>query len=166
MAGLVTEIKFFHIPKNLEDDGVNVGWFQDQKYDEKTSVAQVARWNEFGTKAGIPERPFMRTAKMNNESKWVEQLKTLIQREIDKNKGGSIEKALKQFGEIAKGDIQKTILAGGFKPNAKITIQGGWMRRKGGKPFYVKGKGAGKLPLIDTGIMISSIQSRTDKELM
>lgn len=148
MVGLEASVKFFHTPK-AEDEGVNVGWFSNQKYDDNTPVAKVARWNEFGTKEGIPARPFMTRAMFNNEKKWIEQLKTLIQRAIDDNK--NIDEALKTFGEFAKGDIQATILAGGFVPNAKSTI-----RRKG----------AGKLPLIDTGIMISSIQARTDKELL
>lgn len=149
MAGLEASVKFFHRPKNANDAGVSVGWFQDQRYDDGTSVAQVAKWNEFGTKAGVPERPFMRETKMRKEREWIEQLKTLIQKAIDNDK--SIELALKQFGEIAKGDIQETILSGGFKPNAASTI---------------KRKGAGKMPLIDTGVMISSIQARTDKELL
>lgn len=166
MAGLEAYVKFFHIP-DAKDEGVNVGWFEDQKYTDGTSIAQVARWNEFGTKAGIPQRPFMQRSMFENEKKWIEQLRTLVQRELDKGKHADIDKALKLFGEIAKGDIQRTILAGGFTPNSKITIEGGWMRnKKTGKPFYVKGKGRGKLPLIDTGIMISSIQSRTDRELM
>lgn len=162
--GLEVDVKFFHVPK-AEDEGVNVGWFEDQRYDDGTSVAQVARWNEFGTKAGIPERPFMRRTKMEHEREWVERLKTLVQRALDEDK--DLDSALKVFGEVVKGDIQKTILDGGFKPNSAITIDGGWMRnKKTGKPFYVKGKGRGKLPLIDTGVMISSIQARTDKELL
>lgn len=148
MAALESYVKFFHTPK-AEDDGVNVGWFEDQRYDDGTSVAQVARWNEFGTKAGIPERPFMRRTKMEHEKEWIEKLKTLVQRALDDDK--DIDLALKQFGEFVAGDIQATILAGGFRKNAESTI-----RRKG----------AGKMPLIDTGVMISSIQARTDRELI
>lgn len=155
MVGLEASVKFFHVPK-AEDEGVNVGWFSDQKYSSDEDgksidlpIAKVARWNEFGTKAGIPARPFMTRSIFNNEKKWIEQLRTLVQRAIDEDK--DIDEALKSFGEFAKGDIQATILAGGFAPNAKSTI-----RRKG----------AGKQPLIDTGVMISSIQARTDKELL
>lgn len=162
MAGLEAKVKYFKVPK-ATDEGVNVGWFPDQRYDDNTSVAQVARWNEQGTKAGIPERPFMTKAKFRNEKKWIEQLKTLIQRAIDEDK--DIDSALKVFGEIAKGDIQKTILDGGFKENSYITIHGGWIKnKKTGKPIYIKGKGRNN-PLINTGVMISSIQARTDKEL-
>ena len=149
MAGLEVDVKYFHTPK-VEDDGVNVGWFEDQTYEDGLPVAKVARWNEFGTKAGIPERPFMRRTMHKNQNKWIELLKTLVQREIDKEKGANIDKALKQFGEVVKGDIQETILEGGFVKNARSTV-----KKKGFN-----------MPLIDTGVMISSIQARTDKELL
>ena len=150
MAGLEAYVKFFHIPK-VEDDSVNVGWFEDQRYEDGLPVAKVARWNEFGTKAGIPQRPFMRKTIMRHEKEWIETLRTVIQREIDKKKGTNIDGALAQFGEEVKGDIQSTILEGGFVANSPATI-----RRKG----------AGKPPLVDTGVMLSSIQARTDKELL
>lgn len=149
MAGLEVDVKYFHTPK-VEDDGVNVGWFEDQTYEDGLPIAKVARWNEFGTKAGIPQRPFMRRTMMKHEKEWIETLKTIVQREIDKDKNINIDKALKKFGEIVKGDIQETILEGGFVKNA---------------PATVKKKGF-NMPLVDTGVMISSIQARTDKELL
>lgn len=169
MAGLQTELKFFHRLKDPRDAGINIGWFDDQYYaknrkGEQVSIARVARWNEFGTRQGIPQRPFLRTAIMDNEKKWHELLKTLLQRAIDENK--AFTPALKLFGEEVKKDIQETILAGGWKPNEKITIEGGWMRNKiSGKPFYVVGKGTGKQPLVNTGTMLKSIQVRTDEEM-
>lgn len=149
MAGLEVDVKYFHTPK-VEDDGVNVGWFEDQTYEDGLPIAKVARWNEFGTKAGIPQRPFMRRTMMKHEKEWIETLKTIVQREIDKDKNINIDRALKKFGEIVKGDIQETILEGGFVKNA---------------PATVKKKGF-NMPLVDTGVMISSIQARTDKELL
>ena len=164
MAGLQTELKFFHRLKDPRDAGINIGWFDDQEYYNGTSIARVARWNEFGTRQGMPQRPFLRTTIMDNEKKWHELLKTLLQRAIDENK--AFTPALKLFGEEVKKDIQETILAGGWKPNATITIQGGWMRNKiSGKPFYVVGKGTGKQPLVNTGTMLKSIQVRTDEEM-
>ena len=162
MAGLKTELKFFHKIKNPKDAYVSIGWFEDQTYYDGTSIANVAKWNEFGTRQGVPQRPFLRTSIMENEKKWHELLKTLVQRAIDEDK--SMDKALLVFGEQVKADIQETILAGGWKPNAKISQTGGWMRNKiSGKPFYVKGKG-GKQPLIDTGTMLRSIEVRTGEE--
>lgn len=170
MAGLETEIKFFHRLKDPRDAGINIGWFADQHYSPRKrtgggeSIANVARWNEFGTRAGVPSRPFLRTTIHNNERKWHEMLKTLIQRAIDENK--AFTPALKLFGEQVKADIQETILDGGWQPNASITIKGGWMRNKvSGKPFKVIGKGTSKPPLIDTGTMLKSIDVRTDEEM-
>lgn len=164
MAGLQTELKFFHRLKDPKDAGINIGWFEDQEYYNGVSIARVARWNEFGTRQGVPQRPFLRTAIMDNEKKWHELLKTILQRAIDENK--PFTPALKLFGKQVKADIQETILAGGWKPNATITIQGGWMRNKvSGKPFYVRGKGTGKQPLVNTGTMLKSIQVRTDEEI-
>ena len=170
MAGLETEIKFFHRLKDPRDAGVNIGWFADQHYsprkrgDTGESIAKVARWNEFGTRAGVPSRPFLRTTIVEKERMWHELLKTLIQRAIDDGK--PFTPALKLFGEQVKKDIQETILSGGWKPNATITQEGGWMRNKvSGKPFYVIGKGTGKTPLIDTGTMLKSIDVRTDEEM-
>ncbi len=169
MAGLETELKFFHRLKDPRDAGVNIGWFADQKYPKRRdrdgeNVANVARWNEFGTRAGVPSRPFLRTTIHNNERKWHELLKTMIQRAIDEDK--AFTPVLKLFGEQVKADIQETILDGGWLPNASITIKGGWMRNKvSGKPFKVIGKGSSKQPLVDTGTMVKSVSVRTDEEM-
>ena len=165
MAGLEIDIKFNKsLTKDLDDSyGVNVGWFQDSKYKDDLPVAQVARWQEFGTKAGIPRRPFMSMTWMAHEKDWEEKLKTIVQRALDEDK--DLDKALAKFGEIVKSDIQDMIMSGNFVRNSPITVKGGWIRRKGGKPYYVQGKGFDK-PLIDTGVMIASIQGRTDKEML
>ena len=50
----------------------------------------------------------------------------------------------------------------GWKPNAPITIHGGWMHRNG-KSFYVKGKKSDK-PIINTGELRKSIRGIVVKE--
>lgn len=46
----------------------------------------------------------------------------------------------------------------GWKPNAPITVNGGWMRnRKTGKPIYIEGKHSTR-PLIDTGSLRAAIR--------
>ena len=52
--------------KKIKDARVRVGWFEESKYDDNTPVANVAFWQEYGTKRGIPERPFMRPAAFKN----------------------------------------------------------------------------------------------------
>lgn len=162
MIKLDANITFFKTIKNPNEVNVQVGWFEDQKYYDGTNIAQVAYWNEFGTRQGMPQRPFLRTAIHNHGNKWKELALTKVQRAIDEGK--SINKALLLVGEQVRADIQETILAGGWKPNESITIMGGWMKNKTtGKPFYVRGKGTGKMPLIDTGTMLRSIDVRTDE---
>lgn len=164
MIKLDADIKFFKTKRQPDEVGVKIGWFEDQEYYDGTKIAHVAQWNEFGTRQGVPQRPFLRTAMAMHENEWKELALTLVQRAIDENK--PIRGALKLVGEKVKADIQETILAGGWKPNSAITTQGGWMRNKiSGRPFYARGKGTGKMPLIDTGTMLKSIDVRTDEEV-
>jgi hypothetical protein len=63
-----------NLQKALEDsDGetLQVGWFSSANYDSNKPVAQVAFWQEFGTKS-LPPRPFFRPAIADNEKKWAE----------------------------------------------------------------------------------------------
>lgn len=48
---------------------LQVGWFSSANYTDSLSVAQVAFWQEFGTKTA-PPRPFFRPAVAENEGKW------------------------------------------------------------------------------------------------
>lgn len=53
--------KFFRELKKLQDLEVQVGFQGDQKYEDGTSIAEVAVYNEFGS-SDTPERPFRRRA--------------------------------------------------------------------------------------------------------
>ncbi len=64
--------------------------------------------------------------------------------------------ALESAGQAGADGIRAYIDAGGFAPNAPITVSGGWMRsRVSGKPFHVAGKGANK-PLVNTGALYNA----------
>lgn len=103
------------------------------------SIAEYAYWNEFGTKR-IPVRPFMRTTLKNHASNWAEIItSTMRGRAAEK---GIVEIALGRVGARGRADMQQTIEAGGFKPNAASTI---------------KRKGSHKIPLKDTGDMFQAI---------
>ena len=129
--------RFFRELKKLEGLEVQVGFQSDQKYEDGTSIAEVAAHNEFGS-SDTPERPFMRQSFENHEA----ELKAgceAANRVV--NSGGSAEQALQQLGTLAKGLIQDEIVNGGFAPNAEPTIQ-----KKGSEQ-----------PLIDTGTMRQSV---------
>ena len=129
----------------------DVGFFSTAKYPNGLNVAAVAAWNEFGTET-IPERPFLRQAISGAERDLLPVLKAGIDPKemvIDARTAGLL-------GEVMKARIQQSITTLREPPNAPITISGGWMRSKSGKPFRVKGKGSSN-PLIDTGFMRQSV---------
>lgn len=105
-----------------------------------TPVALIAAVHEFGSpERGIPERPFLRTTIQANKGKYVQlNRKNLV---AVLNKTMTVEQALGQLGEVAKGDVQANIRDGTFKPLEDATI-----KRKGSKK-----------PLIDTGQLRQSI---------
>ena len=127
--------------------------------DRNVTNLDVAMWNEFGTpkkKPGlyIPSRPFMRNS--------IDKNKPVIQKNaaaLIKNLGEGItaKMVLTVLGEQQASFMAQEIDTGDFKPNAEITISGGWMRnKKSGKLFHVKGKKSDK-PLIDTHQLQQSI---------
>ena len=129
--------KYFRELKKMTDMEIQVGFQGDQKYEDGTSIAQVAAINEFGA-SDIPERPFMRQSFENHEGE-LQAVCDAAQRLV--SSGGSAEQALQQVGVVAKGLVQDEIVNGGFAPNAESTI-----KKKGSEQ-----------PLIDTGTMRQSV---------
>jgi hypothetical protein len=148
--------KFFKEIEDLVKKQVRVGFQQGTTSEDGADIVDVAMWNELGTSGAhpIPARPFLRQSVDNNEDKITAMCQTQIQAIADGRTDA--EGALKAIGTMQKALIQDTIRNGDFKPNAPITIEGGWMRTKDGKPFYIKGKKSSK-PLIDTGRMRQSV---------
>lgn len=129
--------KYFAELKKLADMEVAVGFQGDETYDDGTTIAEVAAYNELGS-SSTPARPFMRQSfeKHGNELQAAcEQVNRVLA------SGGSLEEALNQLGVMAKALIQEQIVNGEFAANAASTI---------------KKKGSDK-PLIDTGTMRQSV---------
>ena len=102
------------------------------------SIAQVAIWNEYGTKK-IPSRPFV-TIATDVSKGWMSKTETEISK-IMSNRA-SVDGSLDAIGNKMKTDIQKVIGdKGKLAPNAPSTI-----RRKGHDK-----------PLIDTGKLKEAI---------
>ena len=131
---------------------VRVGWWSAIKYDDGISVAQVARWNEYGTPY-IPSRPFFRPVVHGKKTELVQELRHLYQDAINNNKD-TLE-AMAVFGEDVIGRIKVSIREVVEPENSPVTVYGGWMTRNG-KSFYVEGKGFNK-PLYRTGFMLNSV---------
>lgn len=113
---------------------LEIGFFENARYENGTQVAQVAFFNEFGT-LRIPARPFFRNAITKNIKKWYSTLGSAIRA------GRNPNNALSLVGEQARGDIIKSITELNTPPNAQSTIN-------------AKGSTS---PLIDSGLLRRSV---------
>lgn len=99
---------------------VSVGVHEDAgHYESGVSVAEVALFNEFGTRS-IPERSFLRSAVDENVARingWREEAIMNIL-----NKGWTVEKALDMIGTRVKFLIQNKIKSNVPPPNAESTL--------------------------------------------
>lgn len=113
---------------------LKVGFLDSVTYPNGVKVADVARYNEFGT-ATIPARPFMTNTILKNKNKWKTKFTNILQQNND------LEASLNALAVIIKGDIQREITDLREPPNSAKTI---------------KAKGSSN-PLIDTGLMRRSV---------
>lgn len=119
---------------------VNVGVPEGKREEDGTPVAMIAAVHEFGSPSqGIPERPFLRVAVQRNRQKYVRLNRINLVKMLRGQ--ATVEQALGQLGEMAKGDVQTEIRSGVFTPLKEAT-----KKRKGSSR-----------PLIDTGQMVQSI---------
>lgn len=148
--------------RKIKEGIVRIGWFEGVRYDDNTPVAQVARWNEYGTGGahGIPKRPFMRPAVHEHRQELTDMLRKLYKQAIKDNT--NTMDALEEFGAVVKGKIQMQINNTTTPPNAPITVRGGWLGRPGGKSVYIKGKGFNK-PLYHTGFMRDTVDYQAEE---
>lgn len=119
---------------------LKVGFFETSKYQNGIFVADVAKNNEFGT-LEIPSRPFFRNAIENNSKKWINFLAQ------DLVKSENAEMSYNRLGEVARGDIVKSINQTNSPANSPLTI---------------KAKGSSK-PLVDTGFLRANVTFKVEK---
>lgn len=133
--------------QGLKNARLQVGWFEDSKYDDGTKIGEVAEWQEYGGEeynVAYPPRPFMRSAQENNQETWSKIMDKKIAEIVDK--GGEISEAMKVLGNVVKGDIQEAIIAVTTPPLAQSTIKA--RQKRGNKSVK---------PLVDTGAMLASV---------
>ncbi len=129
--------RYFQELKKLAEMEVVVGFQEGQAYEDGTSLAEVAAYNEFGS-SDTPARPFM---KQSFEKRERELQAACEQVNIALSKGDTAQHALNALGVAAKGMVQEEIGSGDFAPNAPSTVR----QKKSGQP------------LIDTGHMRQSV---------
>ena len=104
------------ITKFMGKEKLEIGFFETARYPNGIFVAQVARYNEFGT-LNIPMRPFFRNAINKNIKKWYATLQNAI------NQNATPSKALSIVGEVARADIIQSITDLRTPPDAESTIK-------------------------------------------
>lgn len=132
-----------------------------QQHSEGMTVFQIGMIHEFGVpEKNIPRRSFIRVPIENN----IKEITKLIEHnhKLVSENAMSAKTALDLIGTKAFDTIKESFRKNDWKPNAPITIKGGWMT-KNGKRFFVKGKKSSK-PLIDKGQLIGSISYIVEKE--
>lgn len=129
------------------------GWFESDKYEDGTPVAYVASIHEFGSpEQGIPPRPTMRPAIDHNRTAWAKLAGKGANAVLNGKK--DIRTVLGSIAALAAGNIKEEIVALTAPPLKPETIAAR-LRKKSNK------KTIGKLdkPLVDTGLMLSTVTS-------
>ena len=111
--------RYFEQLQKLSRLEVQVGFQEGQTYEDGTSLADVAAYNELGT-SDSPARPFMRQSFENHEP----ELKAACE-QVNKTlaEGGTTEKALKDLGVFCKGLVQPLIDTGHMRQSVDFVIK-------------------------------------------
>lgn len=120
----------------LDSRIIQIG-FQGQ-YDDGTTVAEVAAWNEYGTE-NAPARPFMRQTVTDKKDEIAQFQADAVAQGLKQHRNAA--KTMNQIGVFMKAKVQEEIVDGKFEPNAPSTI---------------KKKGSSR-PLIDTSRMRQNV---------
>lgn len=153
------------IIKNLETNGkvVKIGWFQNSRYPsegkrEGLPVATVAAINEYGVPSrNIPSRSFMRSTFVEQRQNWLA-LAMSGARSVVAGKS-TVYQVLEGLGLTAQGDVAKKIATITQPPLSPRTIAARLRKRSNKTTVGLLTK-----PLIDTGLMLSSLSYRVEDE--
>lgn len=142
------------ITSEVKSKRLQVGWGEDARYDDGTSVAMIAAQNEFGNPGKkIPPRPFMRPAIAAHKLIWTTKLmqgaKTVF------NGTRSIGEVFEAVGLLVAGDIRKSITLVTSPALKASTVKARLSGKKQGKSVSL----TIAKPLVDSGIMLNSITS-------
>lgn len=137
---------------SLESKRAQVGFFDTAHYPDGTPVAYIAAIQEFGS-GPIPPRSFMRSTVTEQRDAWRQMLAKGAKRVLaDKM---TVEQMLEAFGMMAAGQVKEKIAAIMAPELAPSTLYARQHRTT--KPRNTSSK-----PLVDTGVLISSVDSKVD----
>lgn len=143
--------------KAAEQTVVRVGVKAEQHYEDGTPVAYVAAIHEYGA-GHIPPRPFFRPTLKKQGKAWVQFIEKGIYESV--TGGRDIDVVMEMVGMRAAADIQETIstiTSPELKPSTIVA------RNRKYKSTSPSGRQSVK-PLVDTGLLLSSITHWTAKK--
>lgn len=139
--------------KAIASKKLSVGWFDTSQYQDGTPVAYVATIHEFGNPAGgVPARPFMRPTIEAKTPEWKSTLAGGAHQVL--NGKLTAEQMLGQVGQMAAGNIAETIASIDTPALKTSTIKARESRRKS--------PGVSTKPLVDTGLLIQSVNHKVE----
>jgi hypothetical protein len=139
---------------DLESKRGQVGFFDTAHYPDGTPVAYVAAIQEFGH-GPIPPRSFMRSTMAEKRAAWRQTLAQGAKQVLADRM--TTEQMLEAFGMAAAGDVKEKIISIMSPALDESTIYARLHRNT--KPRNTSTK-----PLVDTGVLLSSVESKvTDK---
>lgn len=163
--------------KNLSNKIGKIGWLKGESYDNEdhTQVAKVAAKNEVGDPShNVPARPFMRPTIDKQKNVWIS-ISSNEFKKIIKGKS-NVGNLMELIGQNAKSEIQKTITqiwSPSLKPStirARInrysndkSLSSSTLKSRQRKLKKFVPSGLYK-PLIDTGLMLSTIINIVEDE--
>ena len=164
-VGFPKEKQVVYPPKMKEVKGAD-GKFSRMAVGGGQTVAQVANWNEEGTKMA-PSRPFFSTAIHENKDKIKEIIIKAIATPQDTSRFDKVGVAIVNM-------IKDSIVNGNWTPNAEYTkiealpptLRRAWDYSKPNTKAFQKALAAveNKKPLIDRGIMLRSVSYTVTEE--
>lgn len=141
----MAEISRHKVVAGFPKGKLNNPHYEVEKGKPGPSIIDVAIWNNFGI--GVPRRDFM-TPATKLWQKYIEQQLMIYQDNII-NGSMDIKMFMETMGTDGAKIISDTIVALREPPNAQVTIEGGWIMKRG-KPIKIKGKKSSN-PLFDSG---------------
>jgi len=143
--------------KGLEDIELKVGWFETTRYEDGTPVAYVATIHEFGAPSqGIPARPFMRPTVADRKEGWRDFVENSAEGIFNGTQTAGT--MFEMLGLAVSGDIAKTISQVMAPPLKPATIRAKERKMAQG------GVGSLDKPLVETGLMITSVTHTVEEK--
>ena len=133
---------------NLDKLNLKVGFFENARYPDGTPVAYVGYLNEYG--GHNPPRPFMKRTAQRRMKSWSKG----IARNFNRADRNSLKRAFEMAGQVAVGDVKRTIKDWEPGGNSSATVRAKARRARSGKNLMPINP---ETVLIDTGKMISSV---------